>query len=121
MKQLKNILTQCGRRDVAEAAVEKGELLQAAKDFVAKSLTSLLADKYDLLANITHVSPADVGREGTRDALEEGYYKCHVQNRGTNQWYEIHDENVTEIMPQQIGVSESYLLIFERKAAPQTL
>jgi U4/U6.U5 tri-snRNP-associated protein 2 len=75
--------------------------------------------KYDLVANIVHDSPADVGREGTaRDALQEGSYKCHVQHRaGHQQWYEIQDLHVQEIMPQQIGVSESYLLILERTKA----
>lgn len=95
--------------------------MSAAIDFVSKSLPALLADKYDLVANITHVSPADVGREGTRDALEEGYYKCHVQNRSNKQWFEIHDDNVVEVMPQQIGLSESYLLIFERHSVQQKL
>jgi U4/U6.U5 tri-snRNP-associated protein 2 len=75
--------------------------------------------KYDLVANVVHDSPADVGREGTaRDALQEGSYKCHVQHRaGHQQWYEIQDLHVQEIMPQQIGVSESYLLILERTKA----
>jgi hypothetical protein len=117
IKELKLLLGQHGRKDIADAALEKNDLVKSAVDFVTKSLPTLLADKYDLLANITHVSPADVGREGTHDALEEGYYKCHVQNRGNKQWYEVHDDNVTEIMPQQIGLSESYLLIFERKSA----
>ncbi|GKY96181.1 hypothetical protein MPSEU_000578000 [Mayamaea pseudoterrestris] len=117
MKQIKELLIRHDRKDIADAAVEKKDLLQATVDFCTTSLPTLLADKYDLLANITHVSPADVGREGTRDALEEGYYKCHVHDRGSKQWFEIHDDVVTEIMPQQIGLSESYLLIFERKSA----
>lgn len=86
-------------------------------DFVVKTLPDLLTDKYDLVANITHQSPADVGREGKHDPLQEGSYKCHVQHRGTKQWYEIQDLHVQEIMPQQIGLSESYVLIFERKSA----
>ncbi|EEC46773.1 predicted protein [Phaeodactylum tricornutum CCAP 1055/1] len=59
--------------------------------------------KYDLVANITHESPAD-----------DGHYKCHVQHQATRQWYEIQDLHVQEIMPQQIGLSECYLLIFRK-------
>ena len=94
--------------------------MDAAVDFCCKSLPNLLADKYDLVANITHDSPADVGREGKHDPLQEGSYKCHVQHKASNQWYEIQDLHVQETMPQLIGVSESYLLIFERKSAQQT-
>ena len=96
--------------------MEKSELLELTLDFVIRTLPDMVADKYDLIANITHDSPADVGREGLIDTLQEGSYKCHVQHRGTQQWYEIQDLHVTEIMPQQIGVSESYVLIFERKS-----
>ena len=46
-----------------------------------------------------------------------GSYRCHVQHKATGQWYEMQDLEVTETMPQLIGVSESYLLIFERKGA----
>ena len=94
--------------------MEKQELLDAAIDFVSKSLPDLLADKYDLVANITHSSPADVGREGKTDPLQEGSYKCHVQHFATKQWYEMQDLQIQEIMPQQIGLSESYVLIFRR-------
>ena len=103
--------------DIAKLAVEKAELVDAAVDFVTKSLPDLLADKYDLVANITHESPADVGREGKHDPLQEGSYKCHVQHKASNQWYEMQDLHVQEIMAQLIGVSESYVLIFERKSA----
>ena len=81
---------------------------------LVRDLPDLLADKYDLVANITHENPADVGREEKVDPLQEGSYKCHVIHRATSQWYEIQDLHVQEIMPQQIGVSESYVLIFRR-------
>ncbi|EED86325.1 predicted protein [Thalassiosira pseudonana CCMP1335] len=78
-------------------------------------------NKYDLVANITHDLPAEVGREGKqRNPLEEGSYRCHVQHKATGQWYEIQDLDVRETMPQLIGVSESYLLIFERKGATKS-
>ena len=102
-------------------SLEKSELVDRAVDFCTKSLPDLLLDKYDLVANITHESPADVGREGQHDPLQDGSYKCHVQHRGTKQWYEMQDLVVKEIMPQLIGLSESYLLIFERKSAATLL
>jgi U4/U6.U5 tri-snRNP-associated protein 2 len=117
-KELKRLLTTYGREDVANNAIEKDELLQRCLDFLSTSLPDLLADKYDLVANITHDIPAEVGREGTKhNPLEEGTYRCHVQHKATGQWYEMQDLEVTETMPQLIGVSESYLLIFERKGA----
>jgi U4/U6.U5 tri-snRNP-associated protein 2 len=118
---LKALLAKHGRQDVAAKALEKSELVEATLDFVTKSLPDLLADKYDLVANITHESPADVGREGKHDPLQEGSYKCHVQHKASNQWYELQDLHVSETMPQLIGVSESYVLIFERKSAQQTV
>ena len=117
VKQLKALLTKYGRDDIAKHAVEKAELVNATVDFCVKSLPDMLADKYDLVANITHDSPADVGREGKHDPLQEGSYRCHVQHKASNQWYEIQDLHVQETMPQLIGVSESYVLIFERKSA----
>lgn len=117
-KEMKNLLVEYGRGDVANNAIEKKELLQHCLDFVSSSLPDLLADKYDLVANITHDIPAEVGREGTKhNPLEEGSYRCHVQHKALGKWYEMQDLEVTETMPQLIGVSESYLLIFERKGA----
>lgn len=104
-----------GRGDIAQNALERSELVEAAINFVTKNLPDLLADKYDLVANITHDNPADVGREGQHDPLQEGSYRCHVQHQGTKQWYEIQDLHVQETMPQLIGLSESYILIFERR------
>lgn len=117
IQQLKETLHRYGRGHIVDTAIEKKDLLDTTLDLVTTSLPDLVADKYDLVANITHDSPADVGREGITDPLQEGSYKCHVQHRGTKQWYEIQDLHVQEIMPQQISVSESYLLIFERKSA----
>eukprot|EP00934_Nitzschia_sp_Nitz4_P007056 Nitzschia sp. Nitz4//scaffold112_size70979//23577//25346//NITZ4_005897-RA/size70979-augustus-gene-0.91-mRNA-1//-1//CDS//3329533250//7046//frame0 len=117
VKQLKALLSGHGQDHLTKGALEKSELVEAAVDFVTKSLPDMLADKYDLLANITHDLPADVGREGKHDPLQDGSYKCHVQHKAGKQWYEMQDLHVQETMPQLIGVSESYLLIFERKSA----
>ncbi|CAO3675358.1 unnamed protein product [Rhizopus stolonifer] len=63
-----------------------------------------LGNHYDLLANICH--------EGES---EKGAYKVHVRHRGTEQWYQVQDLIVEEIMPQMIFMSESYIQIWERK------
>jgi U4/U6.U5 tri-snRNP-associated protein 2 len=89
-------------------SMELSDLVESAIDVISKS------NRYDLVANIIHESPPDVGREGKHDPLLDGSYKCHVKNRGTQQWYEIQDFHVQEVLPQQIGISESYVLIFER-------
>lgn len=117
-KELKHLLIKHGHQDLANNSIERAELLQNCLDFVSTTLPSLLLDKYDLVANITHDIPVEVGREGTqRNPLEEGSYRCHVSHKATGQWYEMDDLNVTETMPQLIGISESLLLIFERKNA----
>lgn len=41
-------------------------------------------------------------------------YPCLLL-KATEQWYEIQDLHVQETMPQLIGVSESYMMIYERK------
>jgi U4/U6.U5 tri-snRNP-associated protein 2 len=113
-KELKQILANYGKSDIVKNAVEKSDLVNMTLDLM-KSLPDLLAEKYDLVANITHHSPADVGREGKMDPLQEGSYKCHVQHKGTGQWYVVQDLHVEETMPQLIGLSESYVLIFAKK------
>lgn len=118
-RELKELMRQHGQVSVAEKCTEKKDLLDSALGLLQKQSPNLISDKYDLVANIIHDSPADVGREGSYDVLQEGSYKCHVQNKASNQWYEIQDLHVQEIMPQQIGVSESFVLIFERKSAQQ--
>ncbi len=50
--------------------------------------------------------------------LEQGGYKVHLQCKAANQWYELQDLHATETTPQQIGVSESYILIYEKKTTP---
>lgn len=57
---------------------------------------------YDLLANICHEGKPEAG---------QGTYKVHVRHRGTEQWYQIQDLIVEEIMPQMIFLSESYIQV----------
>jgi hypothetical protein len=44
--------------------------------------------------------------------------RCHAA-QATNQWFELQDLHVTETMPQLIALSESYLLVYERKDQQQ--
>jgi U4/U6.U5 tri-snRNP-associated protein 2 len=108
VKELKAILA---AHEVPHAlGLEKAEL-------VARVQTQVLAKvvtKYDLLANVCHDSPPGQKKESSRSPLEAGSYRVHVQNKGTEQWYEISDLHVQETMPQLVGLSESYMLIYER-------
>ena len=60
--------------------------------------------KYDLLANICH--------EGNS---KEGFYRLHVLNKATGKFFNIQDLALSEIMPQEVAVSESYVQIYERR------
>ncbi|TDH65125.1 hypothetical protein CCR75_001684 [Bremia lactucae] len=96
---------------------------QSAKDCVEKAdlIAKILqvaqpCTKYNLVANVCHDSPVATGQKAAQtNPLTEGSYRVHVQNRATDQWYEIQDLHVQETMPQLIGVSESYLMVYERK------
>jgi len=83
----------------------------------------------------TSVFPQSTSRRNpgnSADPLHRGAYKVHllgptsggeVQMGGgdavgaelKNQWYEIADLRVTEILPQQVGVSETCLLLYVRR------
>jgi len=49
--------------------------------------------------------------------LNDGSYRVHLQHKATGQWFEIQDLHVNEISPQLIGVSESNILIYEKKTS----
>ncbi len=114
VSELKAFLNELGRQDLAKKNLEKFELVAACLKLIA-SAPHTEKHVYDLVANICHQIPAEVGREGQRNPLQDGTYKCHVQHKGSGQWYEIQDLHVQETMAQLIGLSESYILIFEKK------
>ncbi|OWF42399.1 U4/U6.U5 tri-snRNP-associated protein 2-like [Mizuhopecten yessoensis] len=65
---------------------------------------------YDLMANIVHDGEPKKGK---------GTYRVHVIHKGLGKWYEMQDLHVTDILPQMIPLSESYIQIFElRKDIP---
>jgi len=113
MKDLKALLR---RHNIDyKGCVERSELEDLAKDFILTTLPELLGTKYDLLANICHDSPPGQGKEGQMDPLRGGSYRAHCYNKASDQWYELQDLHVVETMPQLIGLSESYIMIYERK------
>lgn len=64
--------------------------------------SDILPASYDLIANVVH--------EGKPDS---GTYRAQV--RHGEEWYDIQDLHVNKILPQQVTVSECYLLLFERQ------
>ena len=78
-----------------------------------------IVEKYNLLANITH--------EGT--SVENGSFKIHTKRNmyekdqdtkedkyriSEEQWFEMQDLLVEKVLAQQVMVSESYILIYEK-------
>lgn len=67
---------------------------------------------YDCVASIRH--------SGNDEDDPESYFKMHVQ-RGENEnpkWYDVQDLVVKEVIPQEVSVSESLVLVYERKQTP---
>lgn len=59
--------------------------------------------KYNLVANIVHDGDP-----------KKGTYRVHILHKANGQWYEMQDLHVTEILPQMITLTESYIQIYER-------
>ena len=57
--------------------------------------------RYELVANVVHVGTA-----------QTGFYKVQVCHLG--QWYEMNDLLCQQILPEQVTVSESYLLMYRQ-------
>ncbi|BFG01268.1 U4/U6.U5 tri-snRNP-associated protein 2 [Drosophila madeirensis] len=63
--------------------------------------------KYNLVANIVHDGDP-----------KKGTYRAHILHKANGQWYEMQDLHVTEILPQMITLTESYIQIYERSSEP---
>ncbi|OWA53664.1 U4/U6.U5 tri-snRNP-associated protein 2 [Hypsibius exemplaris] len=61
---------------------------------------------YDLIANVIHDGEPGTGK---------GTYRVFVLHKGTSKWFEMQDLHVTEVLPQMITLSESYIQIWERQ------
>mmetsp|Transcript_28280 Transcript_28280/g.27113 ORF Transcript_28280/g.27113 Transcript_28280/m.27113 type:complete len:627 (+) Transcript_28280:162-2042(+) len=143
VKQLKEVVIEWGceahRTDMV-GMIEKEVLVSLAKtasEWARNMNEQISLAKYDLVANICHDSSgaqeltvkaghstgqsnAAAKAAATAKALAAGKtpggsYRCHTQNKATGQWFELQDLHVTETMPQLIGLSEAYILIYERK------
>jgi U4/U6.U5 tri-snRNP-associated protein 2 len=58
---------------------------------------------YNLVASVTHTGN-----------VNSGAYKVYINRAVENQWYEIQDLSVKEVLPQIVTLSEAYLQVFER-------
>mmetsp|Transcript_48643 Transcript_48643/g.97447 ORF Transcript_48643/g.97447 Transcript_48643/m.97447 type:complete len:381 (+) Transcript_48643:571-1713(+) len=75
--------------------------------------------RYDLVANICHeglVTKA-TGTNEVHDkgiAIKEGVFRAQVLNKSQEQWFQIDDLHIQEILPQVVSISEAYIQIYER-------
>lgn len=60
---------------------------------------------YDLIGNVVHEGQPEAGK---------GAYRMHVRHHGSQKWFEMENLHVTEILPQMIPLSESYIQVWER-------
>ena len=115
VKELKKTAKSLGGKKEAKSelnlCVTKQDLIALAEKYIASVTTT----KYNLVANICHDLPPGKGKEGQTDPLEEGSYRAHVLCKASQQWYEMQDLHVEEILPQLIGLSESYMMVYERQ------
>ncbi|TKR87067.1 hypothetical protein L596_011533 [Steinernema carpocapsae] len=56
---------------------------------------------YDLIANIVHDGPP-----------QEGHYRIQLMHEATGKWFQLEDLHVSEILPQIITLTESYIQIW---------
>jgi len=45
-----------------------------------------------------------------------GTYRLHVHRKSEDAWYEVQDLRVTDILPQMVALSETYMQVYELKA-----
>jgi U4/U6.U5 tri-snRNP-associated protein 2 len=126
IEQLKSFVIQYGYDELKHnltTVVEKYQLIELAT-VAKKHELSRYMSKYDLLANICHDSQvsqefalsnsnSEKKKSVSNQKVPKGQYRVHLKSK-TN-WLEIEDLHVKEIMPQSIGLSESYILIYQRK------
>ena len=60
--------------------------------------------KYDLIANVVHDGRPDTGS-----------YRVHMHRKVEDQWYEVENLRVVDILPQVVALSETYLQVYEQK------
>jgi len=136
-KELKNVVLNYGttQQQSQLRGCDKTDLMAIAVDVCTKliqqsnNIIDRCQGKYKLLSNICRNSIQTAALQGisvgaaTESTLSRvmiqstNPFKVHLQNKATSQWYELEDLIVTEVEPQQIGVSESSILIYEKEQA----
>jgi U4/U6.U5 tri-snRNP-associated protein 2 len=94
-------------------AVAGTSSLKDSKKGIATRLVSSTSSKDSSVTADEKKNLASSSDSIVTDPLARGYYKVHLR-RNEQTWYEVQDLSVTEILPQQIGVSESLIVCFER-------
>lgn len=132
------------RLGVAESESAELERLRLLAACAVERVQLFACTKYDLMANVCHdstqaaqvvtvgdlnmtagASSSAANRKKSRtvsttatsssNVLSQGAYKVHIHNSATGQWFEVQDLHVAETMPQLVGVSESNILIYEKR------
>lgn len=60
--------------------------------------------RYDLVCNVCHDGKP-----------KDGTYKCQALHAPTQQWFEIHDLRVSQVLPQMVALTETYMQIYQRQ------
>ena len=59
---------------------------------------------FDLVGSVIHSGKAD-----------SGSYKVMALHEPSQEWHDLQDLLVNEIMPQQVTVTESYIMLFKKR------
>jgi len=84
-----------------------------------EDVTDDTTTRYDLVSNICHeglVTKA-TGTNEVHDkgiAIKEGVFRAQILNKAQEQWFQIDDLHIQEILPQVVSISEAYIQIYER-------
>jgi hypothetical protein len=111
-----------GRTGSGQGAVTLGDVNGAVDRTKTKAAAhSKAADAAASLRSSTEEGGGGTGAaaaaRGNNGVLSQGHYKINVHSKATGQWFEINDLRVRETSPQLIGVSEAYILVYEKKAS----
>eukprot|EP01029_Cantina_marsupialis_P032416 TRINITY_DN9887_c0_g1_i1.p1 TRINITY_DN9887_c0_g1~~TRINITY_DN9887_c0_g1_i1.p1 ORF type:complete len:543 (+),score=93.87 TRINITY_DN9887_c0_g1_i1:46-1674(+) len=117
-KTLKMMLKHDRHRRKANTLPSKQALAEYIWTKVIAPKLSRNNSQYNLVSSICHDSIIEMENELV-DPVATGMYKCCVQSRATQQWYEIQDLHVRETAPTVISISEANVLLFERDNHPQ--
>ena len=63
--------------------------------------------EYDLIASVAH--------GGASQRLGKEMYSVHAKHAGSKKWYSMTDLDTAEILPEQVALSETYVLCYEQR------